>query len=196
MLLVLVLGLLTARALRDGEAELERSTQAFNQGDLRGAVLHARRSAVAYVPGAPHVEAAYARLRAIAEGAEARGDADTARLAWGAVRTAALESRHLWVTRGDELATANRQLERLQAEKPSGAKPPRRRSHSVPEHPGPRPGWSVALALGFLLALAGLGWFGFYAVRPDGSLNRQRAWVGLLLGVLGAACWTLSLYWA
>src|SRR5262245_8306252 len=55
---VIALGTMTARAVRDGNAELRESDLAFNRGDLGAAVLHARRSATAYAPGAPHTRSA------------------------------------------------------------------------------------------------------------------------------------------
>ncbi len=195
LLFVVLAGASTARALVDGRDDLERSTLAFNHGDLHAAILHARRAASAYVPGAPHVDAAYARLRAIALGAESSGDAETARLAWGAVRSAALESRHVWTPRRGDLETADRKLELLRAPPAGSARAPSV-SAEPPREPGPRPGWSAALGFGFLLSIAGLSWLGFYAVRPDGTLRRDRTWLGVALTLVGAACWTVSLYWA
>jgi hypothetical protein len=195
LLFIVLAAASTARALIDGQRELEHSTQAFNQGDLDSAILYARRAASSYVPGAPHVDAAYARLRAIALGAESNGDRGTARLAWDAVRSAALESRHLWTPRKGDLETANRKLELLRAAPAASASAAPMRSELPPE-PGPRPAWSAALAFGFLLSIAGLSWLGFYASRPDGTLRRDRTLLGLAVTLAGAACWTVSLYWA
>ena len=103
MLVVIALGVMTYRAVRDGNQALRASDLAFNRGDLADAVLHARRAATAYAPGAPHTRAARERLRAIAVGSEAAGDAETARLAWGALRAAALETRHVTVPYAAEL---------------------------------------------------------------------------------------------
>ena len=195
LLFVVLAGASTVRALVDGRGELERSTDAFNHGDLHASILYARRAASAYVPGAPHVDAAYARLRAIALGAESSGDPETARLAWGAVRSAALESRHVWTPRLGDLETADRKLELLRAA-PVGSARPRAAAPEAASEPGPRAGWSAALGFGFLLSIAGLSWLGFYAVRTDGTLRRDRTLLGLALTLAGAACWSLSLYWA
>ena len=78
--------LLSARVAMEGRQQLELSDQAFHRGDLRAATLHARRAAVMIAPGAPHVDAAYRRLVAIALGAEASGKPQAARAAWRAVR--------------------------------------------------------------------------------------------------------------
>lgn len=194
LLLFVVLGAVsTARTVFDGRGDLERSTEAFNRGDLHAAILFARRSASAYVPGAPHVDAAYARLRAIALGAESSGDKETAQLAWGAVRSAALESRHFWIPRQGDLETATRRLELLSLPTASAEL----RGGRVPVvEVSPRPLWSLLLALGFLLSIAGLASLGFYAARPDGTFRRERALLGLGLALSGIACWTISLYWA
>mgnify|MGYP000892966350 CR=1 FL=1 len=65
---VFFVGLITAREIQRGERALRASDEAFHRGDLETSVLHARTGAVAYAPGAPHVDAAYQRLEAIALG--------------------------------------------------------------------------------------------------------------------------------
>src|ERR1041385_469444 len=95
LLAVLVLATLTARMIVEGEAELKASDASFDRGDLAEATLHARRAATLYAPGAPHVAAAFERLRAIALGAEASGNVNMARRAWGASRGALLERRNI-----------------------------------------------------------------------------------------------------
>src|SRR4051812_10498827 len=109
---LLAFGALCARAIVEGQAELNASDAAFDKGELAGAIEHARRSATAYVPGAPHVQLAYERLRAIALGAEAAGQPVVALAAWQAVRSAALETRHLSTPRAAELSQANQNLAR------------------------------------------------------------------------------------
>ena len=113
LVIVLALAALTARAMLEGRRELAESDAAFDQGDLHGATEHARRAAVLYAPGAPHVPKAYARLTAIAVGAEAAGDRREAESAWRAIRGAALETRHLWIPERAHLARANEALARL-----------------------------------------------------------------------------------
>jgi hypothetical protein len=204
MLCVLVLGVLTAHTVLEGQAELEESKAAFDRGELGDAIQHARRAAGYYAPGAPHVDAAYARLRAIAFGSEANGDTPTARLAWGAMRSAALETRHAFVSRARELDEADRQLSRLargqsgrgQGASASLAKGERSLSRVAPLAAAPAPGWAALLALGFLLALGGFALIGFAAVEPQGRIRARPALLGALVSVLGAACWTLALFWA
>jgi hypothetical protein len=190
MLCVFVLGVLTAHTVLEGQDELALSKTAFDRGELGDAIQHARRAAGYYAPGAPHVDAAYARLRAIAFGSEANGDAPTARLAWSAMRSAALETRHAFVSRAAELAEADRQLERLA--RGQG----KRRPDRLPPAPGPAPGWAAMLSLGFVLALSGFALIGFAGVEPQGRIRVRPALLGALVSLLGAACWTLALFWA
>src|SRR5262249_32206182 len=89
-------GLLALRTLGRGSAELAASDAAFESGQGELALRPAERAAAAYVPGGAHVSAAYARLRALAVGAEREGDRDFAARAWRAERAAALQSAHLW----------------------------------------------------------------------------------------------------
>lgn len=232
MLAVLALGALTARAVSDGEAQMTKSDRAFNQGDLGAALEHARRAAVAYAPGAPHVAAAYARLMAIAVGAEAQGNRALTLRAWRDVRGAALETRHVWTPHRHELERANRNLARLEAAPPA---PPDARQITGPIAPSaaasagaPEAGtdtvlrsaaskraeraaerrilrelrrddapdafWVLALGVGLFAAAAGLGLLAWRGVSPDGRWVVFHARLGLLLAVLGAACWTIAVW--
>ena len=191
-LCVLVLGVLTAHTVLEGQGELALSKAAFDRGELADSIQHARRVVTGRAPGAPHVDAAYARLRAIAFGSEASGDQPTARLAWSAVRSAALETRHAFVSRAAELEEADRQLARLA--RGQGERAPAR-SEPTPR-PGPNPGWAAVLSLGFLLALAGLAVIGLVGVEPQGRIKTRPALLGAAICLLGVACWTLALFWA
>jgi hypothetical protein len=175
------------------------SDAAFDSGDLRPALEHARRSATLYAPGAPHVERAYERLIAIALGAEAAGQPKTAFLAWQGVRSAALESRHIWVSHPAELERANQNLARLEAlARETGdadrGKVQQQASSRLEADSAPAPGWIAVLGAGFLLALAGLALFAFQGLDKAGKVRARRAQVGLALFAIGAACWTLAAY--
>jgi hypothetical protein len=98
---------------RAGAEALQCSEQAFDSGDLEKATRCAREAATWYLPKAPHVVAAYARLRTIAVGAEAAGDAHHALRAWGALRGALIETAHPWDQREDAMAEASRGVVRL-----------------------------------------------------------------------------------
>ncbi len=205
VMMLLFAAVLTARLVVDGERALAASERAFDQGDVRAATLHARAAAIAYVPGAPHVDAAYARLVAIATGAEAVGDRDVAAAAWRAVRAAGVETRHLWLGRATEVARANRSLARLEAlatEPPAvaAAEPVAERlarleaeaSAALDREATPRAPWLVVLSLAFALAIGGCVVIAARGVAPDGALVPSGFRWGLVAFAIGAACWTLA----
>lgn len=198
---VLALGVFTARQVRDGEAELARSDRTFDEGELRDATLHARRAASAYAPGAPHVTRAYGRLEAIALGAEAAARPADALAAWRAIRSAALESRHLWPVEPARLERANREIARLEShaasEPADGARAAAEAARRALERDdAPTPLMLVLLAVGFLCALGGLGMLAVRGLLPDGTVNWQRARVGLILALSGAILWTMAVWQA
>jgi len=198
---VVALGAMTYRAVREGSDELAASDAAFNRGDLEEAVLHARRAATAYAPGAPHTRAALERLRAVAVGSEAAGNSETARLAWGALRAAALETRHLTVPYAAELEEANDRLERVASRIPGQNEPERARAElelraALARVPGPSPWVSALLVLGFALALGGLFLVGALGLTRDGRIVRQKLGYGLGGFLLGALLWAIAVYQA
>ncbi|MEB2311309.1 MAG: hypothetical protein OZ921_13185 [Sorangiineae bacterium] len=207
MLAVIAFAALTARAVRDGRRELEASDAAFDQGHLREAMDHARRAAVLYAPGAPHVDAAYARLIAIATGAEATGRPRIAEMAWRAVRGAALETRTLVILRRAELERANANLARLAARAQAAAAggpedsdrlgaDERRALAELGRDTAPRGEWVLVLGLGFVLSALGLGLLGMRAVGPGGELIAERSRAGLVVTLVGVACWLLAVWQA
>jgi hypothetical protein len=190
---------LSTRVILQGESELAASDAAFDRGELGPALDHARRSATLYAPGAPHVDRAYERLTALARGAEAAGQPKIALLAWQAVRSAALESRHLWLPRGQELERANQNLARLEAFSRDEADGERIKDRTralsrLNIDDAPAPGWIAVLGAGFLLALAGLGLFAFRGLDRTGKVSFGRARLALFLFAIGAACWTVAAY--
>jgi hypothetical protein len=199
LLAVLALAVLTARAVVDGERELRQSDAGFDRGDLRAATDHARRAAVLYAPGAPHVPAAYERLVAIAVGAESAGQRAHAEAAWRAVRGAALETRHVFIPHARELERANENLARLAARGIKSQSPPadaaqvieRARRELARDH-APAGAWIAVLLVGFVLAVSGLVLAVLRGVAPDGRIALRQARVALLLAAFGVACWTLA----
>jgi hypothetical protein len=196
---VLIGAALTARVVLDGGSELAASTAAFDRGELVPSLEHARRSATLYAPGAPHVTPAYERLIAIAIGAEASGQPKVAFLAWQAVRSAALESRHLWLPRQSELDRANQNLARLEALARDATDTDRAKTQAqalsrLNADDAPAPAWIAVLGVGFLLALAGLALAASRGLEPTGKASFGRVRLGLLLLAIGAACWTLAAY--
>jgi hypothetical protein len=195
---LLLLCLATTRALLDGRREIAASDAAFDANDLHASIQHARRAASAYVPGAPHVEHGYARLTAIAHGAEAGGKPDIAALAWQAQRAAVLESASFHQPFPERLDEANRNLARLAAMKTAAASDAAESARKLleqartrSEQRGP---WGGVLALGLFLAATGVALVAGRAVLADGRINWVRGRLGLALFVAGAACWALAAY--
>jgi len=196
---VLMFAVFSARVISEGQSELLASDAAFDRGELVPALDHARRSATLYAPGAPHVQRAYERMTALALGAESAGQPKVAFLAWQAMRSAALESRHVWLPRANELQRANENLARLEALARDSTDNDRPKNQGqaltrLNADDAPAPGWIAVLGLGFLLALGGLGLFAFRGLDRAGKLSFPRARLGLLLFAIGAACWTLAAY--
>ena len=196
LVLLLALATLTARAIERGEAAMAESDAAFNRGQVREAAFHARRAAVSYAPGAPHVRAAYERLAAIGVGAEVAGEPEVAIFAWRAMRSAALETRHVTLPQHEELERANRELARLEvaAQNPSSKREALHQQkiawQTLTRPVQSRLGWVALLAFGFVSAAAGLTWVMLKGVKPDGALSIAGARWGALLALIGAACWT------
>ncbi|MCC6647656.1 MAG: hypothetical protein IT374_19055 [Polyangiaceae bacterium] len=113
-----VLLLATLRATWSGERALAQADQAIRAGDGGRAIAEAGRAARAYVPGAPHVPAAYLRLVHVARTSEVALDRERALLAWREVRQAALDTRWLAQPHARELAMANDAIARLSADDP------------------------------------------------------------------------------
>jgi hypothetical protein len=197
---LLFVGVATLRAVLDGEREIAASDAAFDANDLHGAIQHARRAASAYAPGAPHVEHGYARLLAVARGAEASGQPAVAMLAWQAERAAVLESASLLHPFPDRLEEANRNLARLSAgANKTGAESERvetaqRLFKQAQSQSSERAPWGALLAAGLGVAGAGLAWFAARALAPNGRIEWLRGRYGLLTFVLGAALWALSAF--
>lgn len=189
---VLLFAALTARIVADGEAALSKSDAAFDKGDLRDAILFARRAAVLYAPGAPHVSAAYARLRAVALGAESTGQLEIARQAWGATRGAALETRHFVTPRELDLERANASLARLAGvNDPTGAAR-EKMTKVLARDDAPEAPWVLLLGAGFALFAAGLVSFVSSGVAPSGEVSQRAIWISALVTAAGVACWALA----
>jgi hypothetical protein len=198
-LVVLALGVMTFRVVRDGEAALADSDAAFHRGDLANAVLFARRAAIAYAPGAPHTRAALARLRAVAVGSEGAGDVASARLAWGAIRSAAVETRSLIEPYASERGEADQALARLSAVPVASdpevqARAVERARRSLATLPGPSPFSSVLLVAGFATAALGLGLVTLRGLTREGRLLWRGFALGVAVFVVGVACWTFAAY--
>ncbi len=123
-LFVFMTGLLVVRVYRAGEAALVAGERAFDDGDLETATTSAREALTWYLPGAPHVEQAIVRLRAIAVGAEATGDVTSALRAWEALRGGLFETAHPWSTTSPVFEEAGAGVARLLMHSSRGNTPP------------------------------------------------------------------------
>ena len=181
----LVGGALVGRCLSRGQALMASSDQAFDRGDLRRATRDARQAAILYVPVAPHVSQAYARLRAIAVGAEAAGSPQAALFAWRAMRAAALSTRSFGALHDAELKEAETGIQRLTKTKSLGQKSVVSSKLTV---------WNLMLLLGLALALSGF----FIVVWRGVSANARWSWKGARFGAFltaaGVLVWFLAVY--
>jgi hypothetical protein len=210
------LGAVVSRAVWDGRsalAEGDRAHRAAAQkrsaGDLGGAREHEeeavarwRRAARWYVPGAPHVGAAYDRLEALAQAASVAGERDLSLMAWRAVRSSVLATRSFYLPERARLGRANAEIATLMAASEDPASGPsrdqaaRRAWHLglLERDESPRVGWAVLALLGFgawvgggfLFAWRGLG-------ESDRLVPRVAARAGALI-VVGLLVWALALY--
>ncbi|GAC1552665.1 MAG: hypothetical protein NVS3B10_14760 [Polyangiales bacterium] len=168
-----VLSIAATRSLVQGSAAVHRADALYAEGEVDGAIALCLRAARLYVPLAPHVRAAYDRLRAIALHAELQGDVETALLGWEAVRAAGRATRTLWTPYADRAREADDHLATLLAARPTGGiQPPEARDALAREHrallapeTSPRPAVIVALYAGLGAWLLG-AWRALGVVEP------------------------------
>ncbi len=196
--IVTLLGVATARVLVSGEEELSRSNEALTAKDPRGAVVHARRAAGWYAPGAPHVAVAYERLIALAEAAEENRRDDLALLTWRSVREASTTTRWLMTPHAADRERADREIARITAKRPRHAEPDpavmTARFQELANRSGHHPGWGVALVASFALSAAGFAWWSRRVAGAGGRLDLRAARGGLILTLAGVASWLLTVW--
>jgi hypothetical protein len=108
-----VVGVAAAREVSTGATALAAADADAARGDWPEAIGHARAAAEAVAPASPWPERGFRRLEAIGRDATARGDESTARLAYAAMRTAALQGRSPWSDHADWEDRAQQGLSRL-----------------------------------------------------------------------------------
>jgi hypothetical protein len=194
---VAILGALALRVVLEGRAALADGDEAMQQKRTPDAIDAWERAARWYLPGAPHVGAAYDRLVRLA-----RSDPRHALAAWRAVRSASLATRGLWTPHADDLAEADAAIAALSAEDPEGARPSgadaatRLAFHRerLAGSSGPSRG-AVVLAVGGIVCwLAGIAWLVVRAVDRQGRLVRRGAISGAAMALLGVLAWAAGLY--
>jgi hypothetical protein len=191
------LGALAIRVVVEGRTALAEADEAAAAGRTDDAIAGWETAARWYLPLAPHVDEAYARLIELATRSGARGLP-----AWRAVRSAALATRHLWTPHPEHLAAANTAIAELASRDPHGAAAAgadaetRRRFHAERLARDPRPATgAVVLAIAGIAAwLAGIGIAIRRGIDETGRPSRRPALVGAALTVAGLAGWAVGLY--
>jgi hypothetical protein len=172
-----VIGLIGLRAVVAGRRALADGDDWMLRGKPAEAIRSYEAAARWYVPLAPHVDAAYAKLRALATGPNAL-------LAFRAIRSAARATRSLWQPHAADLAEADAQIAKLEA----GATPEPWFAGRLAEDPRP----SIAMA-----ALAGLGillWLVGAAIVVFRRWSMPAGGMPFLVIVVGVALWLVGLY--
>lgn len=185
---VLAAGLaaLSLRVVLEGRAALAEGDAALAAERPADALLAWESAARWYLPGAPHVDEAYARLADFARRHRSAA-------AWRAVRGAARATRSLWQPHAAELAEADAALAALAAadpeRAPAGGPDPAAVSawHAAQLARDPRPSTGAAA-----IALLGIAaWLVGMALAI-----RRPTWRHAAISAGGLAAWALGLYTA
>lgn len=204
------LGALAIRVVVEGKAALAEGDELLSSGKPAEAIRAFEASARWYLPLAPHVDEAYARLRELM----ASEDPATAMLAARAIRSAARATRSLGTPHAEDLAAADQRIAKLSARDPEAA--PAGNTTALREawylerlsrDSRPSPGAAILAALGIVLWLGGflvLVRCGFAgkgvpeaADRREGPPLRVRRRAALAAGaaiVVGFVLWAAGLY--
>jgi hypothetical protein len=155
------LAVASAREESIGRTETAAADSAAANSDWLTAIGHARAAAEAFVPGSPWPERGLRRLEAIGHDAEARGDLETALLAYGAMRTASLATRSLGSPMSEWRARAEGGLARVAAVRPEITGPrvsAQSMLDALEQSEAPTQAVSTALSASAFATLAGLVW--------------------------------------
>jgi hypothetical protein len=171
---------LAAREVSVGRDEVARSDDAAKAGDRPGAIEHAFGAAEAWVPGSPWASRGCQRLAAIGRDAEGRGDDETALLAYGALRRAALATRTVGSSRPPWRTEAEEGLSRIAAGAPDA--PARRDARAsmlaALEREETPPTGTLALLMASAVAItAGFGRLAWIDGPADAGVRLARALV-------------------
>lgn len=182
---IAVVAVISLRAVIAGRGALAEGDDWMLRGKPALAVRSYEAAARWYVPLAPHVDAAYSRLRDLTK-------SPVEPLAWQAIRSAARATRSLWQPHAADLADADAAIARLSARDPeagagagqtTGGREGWYRARYA-EDPRPSIGAAVLAGFGIVLMLVGIG----VVVR------RRPSWVAGGMIVVGVACWLVGLY--
>jgi hypothetical protein len=179
------IGSCAVRVVVEGRSALAAGDAAATEGRIADAIASWEAAARWYLPAAPHVDAAYARLIALAN-----ADHRHALAAWRSVRSAALATRGLWQPHADDLMAANAQIAELASRDPEGAlsagadAAARKAFHveRLGRSTGPAPGGVFLAVLGIAAWLTGIGVALRGPVKP-----------GVAVAALGTIGWVIGL---
>jgi hypothetical protein len=188
----------TARVVVEGESRLSNCDAALRKQDFAEATVEARAAALLYAPGAPHVEAAYARLLHVARTTEANGDKESALFAWRAMRGAAIDTKSLFTAHDRERDMADIAIARLTADAPRpmmsrDTTPEQAEKHMrdlLAREDAPRAGWVLALVVGFAAMIGGL--VTAIARGLDAPRFLERARVPLAISAAGVVIYVMA----
>jgi hypothetical protein len=197
-------GVVATRAVWQGREALSRGDAALAANTPDEAIRWWRRAARWYVPMAPHVASAYARLEELATQAEAAGDRATALAAWQGIRGSILATRSVYVPFEERLEPANRRIAALMAaaEDPAldaGKTTADREAWHyalLARDEAPSVPWTLLALAGFGLWIGGAALFAWRGVDANDRLVRATAARSGLLVVFGLVLWLLGLYQA
>lgn len=193
---VAALAVLALRVVIEGRAALAEGDAAMAQHHVVDAIAAWETAARWYLPLAPHVDDAYARLAEVAK------EPPFALVAQRAIRSAALATRTLWQPHADELAAANAAIATLAADDPDAAlaggpdHAARERWHADRLANDVRPYglFRVLAALGIACWLGGLAWALRRGMTAEGTPVRRPLAIGAGIAIFGLLAWFLGLY--
>lgn len=215
------LGAVAIRVVLEGRDALAEGDAAMTRGRPADAIRHFESAARWYLPLAPHVDEAYARLRALAgpNGAKQANAGERgptiSLLSWRAIRSAARATRSLWTPHSKDLAAADAAIARVSAQDPTAghigpielgrAGQPVGQEVSASEReawhrarlsrdPRPSIGAAALAALGIVAWLAGAAALVRRGIDASGGWVPRPAVVAGGAIVLGLVCWALGLY--
>lgn len=196
-LVVAVLGALALRIVLEGRGALAEGDDAHAAKRPAEAIAAWETAARWYLPGAPHVDEAYARLVHLAS-----TEPKHALAAWRAVRGAARATRSLWTPHAGELADADAAIAKLSADDPEAslaggddhaARVAWHRA-ALARDPRPRAPAAALAAFGLLAWVAGLGALVRRGLDDTGRLVRRPALTAAAFAAGGLVAWALGLY--
>lgn len=153
------LAVLASREATLGRDQLSAAEDDAAHGDWGGAIAHARGAAEARAPGSPWPARGARRLDDLAREAELRGDDDTALVAYGALRAAALSTGAPGSSETAWRAAAEEGIARIASRRATAAGPTDPRRAATPletrSHDEPPLSWTLAALSGAVFAMIG-----------------------------------------